>query len=154
MSTLTDISAEPKVARHAMSMVSRINPKYHFPDDMTRLERQVRICLGLPFPDKLTGQVPYGYVYRPETNINEPLPEVFNLLWQARRYLYTSPLRETADWLNFKTTKLGYNIKISHMGLRNLMIMRPPFEECLLPMDEKEKIVTSLCQYNLQKTTN
>lgn len=132
--------------------VSRIQPKYHFPLNTKMLERQLRISLGLPFFGQMGGQVAYGYTYNEITDCYEPLPEVFNLLWQARQYLFTSSLRETSDWLNFKTAKLGYTIKISHMGLRNIMILRPPFEECILPIEEKEKIIASICQYNLQTT--
>lgn len=152
MSTLTDISKEPKIARHAIDLVSRINPKVHFPGTITQMERQLRMCLGLPFPKKLTGQTAYGYSYNAERDMYEPLPEVFSLLWQARRYLYASPIRETTDWLNYKVKKLGYESTISHMGLRNLMIMRPPYEECLLPVEEKEKIIESLTSWISPKT--
>lgn len=148
MSSLTSISGEPKVAKNAVDLVSRVNPKYHFPGNMRLLERQLRISFGLPFTGRMGGQVAYGYEYIEATDTYEPNDEVFNLLWQARRYLYTSPLRETTDWLNFKAKKIGYEQKISHAGLRNVMILRPPFEECLLPRAEKEKIIASLIQWN------
>lgn len=152
--SITLISKEPKVAKSAVDMVSRINPKYHFPSDLKMLERQIRLSLGLPVKGRMGGAVPYGYVYNQATDTYEPLPEVFALLWKARRYLYTSPLRETADWLNFMTKKLGYeDAKVSHGGLRNIMILRPPFEECLLPVEEREKILASICQWN-QQTKN
>jgi len=131
-----------------IDVVSRINPKYHFPLNLPMLERQIRISLGLPFYGKMGGQIAYGYTYNESTDCYEPLPEVFALLLQARQYLFTSPLRETSEWLNFKTTKLGYDVKISHMGLRNIMILRPPFKECLLPPEEKEKIIEGLCHFN------
>lgn len=130
-------------------LVSRINPKFHGPLNMKMLERQIRISLGLPFFGKMGGQIAYGYTYNDTTDCYEPLPEIFNLLLQARQYLYTSSLRETTDWLNFKTEKLGYTDKVSHMGLRNIMILRPPYEECLLPIEERENIINSICQYNL-----
>jgi len=133
-----------------VDVVSRVNPKYHFPLDMKMLERQLRISLGLPFYGKMGGVVAYGYVYEDATDCYKPVPEVFRLLWQARDYLYTSSLRETADWLNYKTEKLGYTQRISHMGLRNVMILRPPFEECLLPVEEREKMIEGICQYNQQ----
>jgi hypothetical protein len=143
--SLTLYSEEPKVAKNAMDIVSRINPKYHFPGNLKTLERQIRISFGLPVKGRMGGQTPYGYIYNKANDTYEPVDEVFGLLWQARRYLYNSPLRETADWLNFKAEKLGYETKISHMGLRNVMILRPPYEECLLPREEKEKIIESLC---------
>lgn len=129
-------------------MVSRVNPKYHFPGTLPLLERQIRISLGMPFKGRMGGQVAYGYIYVKDTDTYEPLPELFKLLWEGRRYLYTSSLREVGDWINFKANKLGYNDRISHMGLRNLMILRPPFEECLLPMPDREKLLDSLCQWN------
>jgi hypothetical protein len=143
---LTGISLEPKVAKNAVDAVSRINPKYHFPGTMKQLERQIRLSLGLPFVGRMGGQTAYGYVYNKANDTYEPIDEIFGLLWQARRYLYTSSLREVADWLNFKTDKLGYKMPISHMGLRNIMILRPPYEECLLSREEKEKLIESLCQ--------
>lgn len=129
-----------------IDVVSRINPKYHFPLNLKLLERQIRISLGLPFFGRMGGQTAYGYVYNDQTDCYEPLPEVFALLWQARKYLYTSSLREVADWLNFKTASAGYDVKVAHTGLRNIMILRPPYEECLLPTEEKEKLIASLCQ--------
>lgn len=130
-------------------LVSRIQPKYHFPLNTKMLERELRISLGLPFKGKMGGQTAYGYIYNENTDTYEPLPEVFAYLWQARQYLFTSSLREVADWLNFKTTKAGYDVKISHMGLRNIMILRPPYEESQLPAEEREKIIESICQHNL-----
>ncbi len=147
----TAYSKEPKIAKNAVDIVSRINPKYHFPSKLTLLERDFRICLGLPFKGRMGGQVAYGYMYDEASDTYQPIPEIFNLLWQARRYLYTSSLREVCDWLNFKVNKLGMTDKVSHMGLRNIMILRPPYEECLLPVKEREEIIKSLCQWN-QKT--
>lgn len=145
MSSITIHSQEPKVAKNAVDIVSRINPKYFFPNKLSTLERQIRLSLGLPVVGRMGGQTPYGYIYNKDNDTYEPVDEIFALLWQARRYLYTSPLRETADWLNFKTEKLGYDMKVSHMGLRNIMILRPPYEECLLPQKDREKIIESIC---------
>lgn len=147
----TAISKEPKVAKNAVDIVSRVNPKYHFPGTLSLIERQLRISLGLPFKGRMGGQIAYGYIYDEPSDTYQPIPEVFQLLWEARRYLYTSSLREVGDWLNFKVNKIGITTKLSHMGLRNIMVLRPPFEECLLPIDEREKIINSLCQWN-QKT--
>ncbi len=144
---MSNILAERNMGK-GIELVSRVNPKYHFPLNLKMLERQIRISLGLPFYGKMGGQTAYGYIYNEATDCYEPLPEVFNLLWQARQYLFTSSLREVADWLNFKAEKAGYTATISHMGLRNIMILRPPFEECVLPAEEKEKILSSLCQFN------
>jgi len=144
----------PKVAKNAVDFVSRVNPKYRFPTNIKMIERQLRICLGLPFKGRMGGQVAYGYIYNADTDMHEPIEEIFNLLWQANRYLYSSAIREVTDWLNAKTAKLGYHHKLSHQGLRNIMILRPPMEECLLPVAEKEKIVASLCQWNSRQTTN
>ena len=151
--SLTKHSQEPKVAKNAVDVVSRVNPKYHFPGSLKLLERDLRICLGMPFKGRMGGQVAYGYMYDEASDTYQPIPEIFNLLWQARRYLYTSSLREVCDWLNFKVNKLGMSDKVSHMGLRNIMILRPPYEECLLPMKEREEILKSICQTN-QKTQN
>lgn len=134
-----------------IDIVSRINPKYHFPLDLKMLERQLRISLGLPFYGKMGGQIAYGYSYVASEDKYEPNQEVFNYLIQARQYLFTSSLREVSDWLNNKTVKIGYPTKISHMGLRNIMILRPPFKEAALPYAEKIKILESLCQYNQTK---
>lgn len=149
----TKISFEPKVAKNAIDMVSRVNPKFHFPSDLDAVEKTLRICLGLPFKRTQGGQVPYGYTWDETTSLYQPNAEVFKLLWQARRYLYTSSLREVTDWLNLKANKLGYTTPISHMGLRNLMVMRPVMEEALLPVEQKEKLIESLVAWNnLQKT--
>lgn len=150
-SSLNSISGEPKVAKNAVDMVSRVNPKYHFPDTVKLLERQLRISFGLPFVGRMGGQVAYGYIYNNSNDTYEPNIDIFKLLWQAKRYLYTSSLREVADWINFKSEKLGYTQQISHQGLRNLMILRPPFEECLLPKEEKEEILSSLIEWNKKK---
>lgn len=148
MSSITLHSKEPKVAKNAVDIVSRINPKYSFPKDLKNLERQIRFSLGLPVVGRFGGQCPYGYVYNKTNDTYEPIQEIFDLLWQARRYLYSSPLREVADWLNFKAEKLGYNQRVSHMGLRNILILRPPYEQCLLSRSEKEKIIESICLMN------
>ncbi len=148
MSALTRVSKEPKVAKNAVDVVSRVNPKYHFPGNTTILERDLRICLGLPFKGKMGGQTAYGFIYNEATDTYEPVEEIFKLLWQGRRYLYTSSLREVGDWINFKAEKLGHPQKISHQGLRNVMILRPPYEECLLPAEEKEKLISSIVQWN------
>lgn len=142
------MAGEPKVAKNAVDMVSRINPKYHFPSDMKMLEREIRICLGLPVKGRMGGFVPYGYIYDEATDVYQPIPEVFDLLWQARRFLYTSTLREVTAWLNFKAAKIGVTKELSHMGLRNIMVIRPPFEEHSLPIEEREKMIESLCQWN------
>ena len=147
------MSGEPKVARASKDLVSRVNPKYHFPKNMKEFERQIRLSLGLPVVGRMGGITPYGYTYVAETDTYEPSQEVFNFLWQARRYLYTSPLRETTDWLNFKVHQLGYDMKVSHMGLRNIMILRPPYEECILPVKEKEEILASLVAWNKKQST-
>lgn len=147
---LTRISREPKVAKNAVDVVSRINPKYHFPGDLKLLERQMRISLGLPFKGKMGGQIAYGYTYDETQDSYFPINDIFRLLWEARRYLYTSSLREVCNWINVKAKKLGYDVEVSHQGLRNIMILRPPFEECLLPLHEKEEILKSLCQWNNQ----
>lgn len=144
----TRYSKEPKIAKNAVDIVSRVNAKYHFPNSLKLLERDIRICLGLPFKGRMGGQTAYGYSYDALSDTYNPNPEIFNLLWQARRYLYTSSLREVCDWLNFKTTKIGLKDKVSHMGLRNIMILRPPYEECLLPLKEREEMVQSLCHWN------
>jgi hypothetical protein len=144
----TAFSKEPKVAKNAVAFTSRVETKFHFPGDIRTLERQIRISLALPFKGRMGGQVAYGYVYNTASDTYLPIPEIFNLLWQARRYLYTSSLREVCDWLNFKVSKLGFKDKLSHMGLRNIMILRPPYEECMLPEKEKEQILLSLCQWN------
>lgn len=152
MTSITLYSEEPKVAKNAVSLVSRINPKYYFPDTLKKLERQIRMSLGLPVVGRFGGQITYGYTYNKLNDTYEPNDEVFALLWQARRYLYTSPLREVADWLNFKAEKIGYTATISHMGLRNRMILSPPYEECLLPREEKEKIIESICLMTKKKS--
>ena len=143
---MANILAQKNLGK-GIDLVSRIQPKYHFPLNMHSLERQLRISLGLPFKGKMGGQVAYGYLYNEATDTYEPLPEVFAFLWQARQYLYTSSLREVTDWLNFKVEKAGYTVKVSHMGLRNIMILRPPYEECQLPIEEREQMVESICRY-------
>lgn len=150
--SLTPITKEPKVAKNAVDVVSRINPKYHFPGTLPLLERQIRISLGLPVKGRMGGHCPFAYTYNEATDTYEPDAEVFKILWEARRYLYTSPLREVVDWINFKTEKLNYPYTLSHGGLRNIMILRPPYEECILPTEQKEKILQSICQWN-QTTT-
>ncbi len=102
----------------------------------------------MPFKGRMGGQVAFGYMYNESNDTYEPYPEVFKILWEARRYLYTSSLREVCTWISFKVEKLSLKDKLSHMGLRNLMILRPPFEECLLPMKEREEILESICQWN------
>src|SRR6267154_2521882 len=97
--SITKYSREPKIAKNAVDLVSRVNPKYHFPGSFKLLERDLCICLGLPFKGQMGGHVAYGYDYNKSTDTYEPNTEIFKLLWQARRYLYTSSLREVCDWL-------------------------------------------------------
>lgn len=145
---LTSEKLEPKSSSVGSDIVSRVNPKYHFPGDLTKLEHLLRICLGLPFKGKTGGTTAYGYIYDTATDTYVPQSELFKLLWEARRYLYTSSLREVADWLNFKAAKIGFTQRISHMGLRHLMVLRPPYEECILSVVEREKILESICLKN------
>lgn len=131
-----------------VDFVSRVNPKYHFPLNTVMMERALRIALGLPFYTKMGGKAAYGYTYDPEEDKYTPIAEVFKLLWEARQHLYTCSLRETAEWLNYKNEKIGTGQKITPMGLRNIMILRPPYEESQLSYKEREKMVEGLCQYN------
>ena len=132
-------------------LASRANVKYHFPASSEQLEKQLRLCFGLPFYGRQSGQVPYGYLYHKESVLSEPLQEVYKLLWAARQYLHHSSLREVSTWLDFKAKKVGYDRPLSYMGLQKIMFTRPPFAECILPVDEKEKILISLVQWNQQK---
>ena len=131
---------------------TKVNLKYSLPPTLHAAEKTLRLCLGLPFRKKTGGQVAYGYMYDEKTDTYYPNEEIFKLLYKARQYLLTShSLREVTKWLNFKAEKLGVEA-LSHPGLEKIMIVRPPYSECLLPEAEKEKIIESLCQWN-QKTT-
>jgi len=127
---------------------TKVNLKYNLPPTLHAAEKQLRLCLGLPFKRKSGGQIPYGYMYDDKTDTYYPNAEIFALLWKARQYLLTShSLREVVTWLNFKAAKLGI-APLSHVGLEKIMIVRPPYEQCLLTEDEKEKIISSLCHWN------
>lgn len=146
--SVTPTSNEPKVNRNVADLVSRVNPKYHFPGSLKTLEHQLRICFGLPFKGKQGGTTAYAYTYDKASDTYIPDVEVFKYLWECRRYLYSSSLRDVAAWLNFKAEKVGYKQRISHMGLRHLMVMRPPYEQVLLPVIEREKLIEYICLTN------
>lgn len=141
-----------KTHTNAKGIEARVNHKYHFPSTINVLERYFRMALGLPFKGRMGGEIPYAYKYVLETDTYEPNEEIMHLLWQAKKYLHSSSLREVAIWLNFKVEKLGYKDRVSFEGLRNIMFNRPPYEECLLPKEQKEKILESLTTWTSRQT--
>lgn len=127
---------------------AKISLRHHLPPTLEAVEKNLRFSLGLPIYKRMAGAVPYGYMYDANLNVYQPNQEIFKLLWKARQYLLTNhSLREVVIWLNSKAEKIGID-SLSHVGLEKLMITRPPFEQCLLSQEEKEKIIYSLCQWN------
>lgn len=57
--------------------------------------------------------IPFGFKESTEAGYLEPIREELDALKQAREYLKTCSLRETANWLQRKTGR-----RISHVGLR------------------------------------
>lgn len=63
---------------------------------------------------KITRQIPFGYKQSEEDiNYIEPVETELEALEQAKKYLKTCSLRETAQWLHRKTGRY-----ISHVGLK------------------------------------
>jgi hypothetical protein len=57
--------------------------------------------------------IPFGFKQSSDPNYLEPIREELDALNQAREYLKTCSLRETASWLHRKTGRY-----ISHVGLK------------------------------------
>jgi hypothetical protein len=57
--------------------------------------------------------IPFGYRISNDPGYIEPVREELDALRQAKEYLKTCSLRETANWLHRKTGRY-----ISHVGLR------------------------------------
>ncbi len=72
---------------------------------------------------RITRQIPFGYKQSEEDqNYIEPIESELEALEQAKKYLKTCSLRETAQWLHRKTGRY-----ISHVGLKNeLNEVQPP----------------------------
>ena len=63
---------------------------------------------------RITRQIPFGYKQSEEDqNYIEPIESELEALEQAKKYLKTCSLRETAQWLHRKTGRY-----ISHVGLK------------------------------------
>jgi len=63
---------------------------------------------------KIARQIPFGFKQSEDPNYLEPVKEELEALEQAKKYLKTCSLRETAQWLHRKTGRY-----ISHVGLRH-----------------------------------
>ena len=57
--------------------------------------------------------IPFGFKQSEDPNYLEPIKEELDALKQAKEYMKTCSLRETAQWLHRKTGRY-----ISHVGLR------------------------------------
>ena len=57
--------------------------------------------------------IPFGFKQSQDPNYLEPVREELDALKQAKEYMKTCSLRETAQWLHRKTGRY-----ISHVGLR------------------------------------
>ena len=57
--------------------------------------------------------IPFGFKQSQDPDYLEPIKEELDALRQAKEYLKTCSLRETAQWLHRKTGRY-----ISHVGLR------------------------------------
>jgi hypothetical protein len=57
--------------------------------------------------------IPFGFKQSEDPNYLEPIKEELDALNQAKEYLKTCSLRETASWLHRKTGRY-----ISHVGLK------------------------------------
>lgn len=113
-------------------------PEVAFPT-LVKLNRYRNVCLGLPVPASPLG-IPYGYYEDPETKMLEPIEEIVQLLLQAKHYLRRGyPYSKVTEWVNVNAQDY-IERTISPDTLRYIMTNRPPFEECALPRDEREKL--------------
>jgi hypothetical protein len=102
---------------------------------LKELDRHRRLCLGLPLPVWINGIVPWGYMFDPnDPTMAIPNDDQLRLLLKVKEYLKEYSYGDMSAWL----TKAGY--PISTMALHNLITMRMPFEEIVLPLEEREKL--------------
>lgn len=115
--------------------------------------RVARIMYGLPVPLDRSGNAPLGYDSVKEVDgvvLAWPNDEAFKLLVQAKYLMEQSSTRKVAIWLDKELHKIGYdfsllckynkNKRISHTTINGLLKYRPPLDECLLDLDERERI--------------
>lgn len=79
-----------------------------------------------------------------------PNDEAFKVLVQAKYLMAQSATRKVSLWLGRELIKMKYNFSLtknynekaglSHTVLATIMKQRRPFDECLLPLDERERI--------------
>lgn len=101
---------------------------------LEQLDRYRNFSLGLPVP-RLNAKIPWGYFEDPANRDNFlPDDRALRLLWKVKGLLKDYNYMDMAAWL----TKAGY--PISHNGLHKLMMSRQPFDEILLPLEERMKL--------------
>jgi len=99
--------------------------------NLNAMKRNMKLSLGLPVPI-INGQLPWGY-RRDETDpqiavIIEPCRKIIH---RAKDFLLTDSYVDVSNWLK----SCGY--PLSQEGLRRLMMDRPPFDEIMLPLEER-----------------
>ncbi len=107
---------------------------------LAKLERHRAICLGLPIPSSHLSKPPYGYVENPETGMLEPIEGIVKILLKAKHYIRAGyPYTRVSEWVNINAEEYT-DTTISSNTLRWIMSNRPPFEECALERDERERL--------------
>ncbi len=112
-------------------------PNRKFQTLLREQDRQKRLQLALPVP-KIRRCIPWGYILDPEDDTKTsciPVEKAFLCLIRAKEFLKESSYLDVSNWLK----SCGY--PISHQGLFRLMNERPPFDEVLLPLEERMKLV-------------
>lgn len=110
-------------------------PKQHLKILISEQDRKKRLQLGLPLR-KIRKQIPWGYVTDPnDPTILLPIEKAFLCLIRAADFLKEHSYADVSNWLK------SCGFPISHNGLFKLMHQRPPFDEVLLPLEERMKLV-------------
>ncbi len=107
------------------------------------LLRNARMMYALPI--KPSGGIPpsgYDRELVDESGQTWLLPneEYFKILIQAKYLLRGASARSVAEWLNKELNSRGIPSKMPHFTLKKIMKERRPLDECLLPLDDRNRL--------------
>lgn len=120
--------------------------------ELDRTIRTARMMYGLPILLK-TDDLPFGYdTVKTDADGTWAMPndDAFKLLVKAKHFKQYSAARKVTSWLNVELQKITYDTStirnynpktgLHHSGIAVLLKTRPPVDECLLPLYERERI--------------
>ena len=115
-------------------------PTYHLPKkfarNLTDAYRILNMCLGLPVTRK-NDTIPFGYKQsETDPDMLDPIDSEFEVYYKASRFISQHhSLSEVIEWVAYHTGR-----KMSKQGFYDMLKVRPPMKECLLPLNERMKL--------------